>query len=60
MERITQHRAMDVDAKRSPTGEQILFESDLDRFPLSWELYLMAADGANAQQIFALWLLKYN
>lgn len=35
MEKITQHRAMDVDPKRSPTGEQILFESALDRFPLS-------------------------
>jgi len=53
MERITQHRAMDVDPKRSPTGEQILFKSDLDRFPLSWELYLMDADGANVRSRFS-------
>ena len=53
MERITRHRAMDVDPKWSPTGEQILFESDRDRFPFSWDLYLMDADGSNVRRIFA-------
>ncbi len=53
MERITQHPAMDVGPKWSPTGEQILFESDRDRTPLSWDLYLMDADGSNVRRIFA-------
>lgn len=53
MERITQHPAMDVGPKWSPTGEQILFESDRDRTRLSWDLYLMDADGSNVRRIFA-------
>ena len=53
MERITKHPAMDVGPKWSPTGEQILFESDRDRTPLSWDLYLMDADGSNVRRIFA-------
>ena len=53
MERITRHPAMDVGPRWSPTGEQILFESDRDRSPLSWDLYLMDADGSNVRRIFA-------
>ena len=53
MERITKHPGMDVGPKWSPTGEQILFESDRDRFELSWDLYLMDADGSNVRRIFA-------
>ena len=53
MERITHHPAMDVGPRWSPTGEQILFESDRDRVPLSWDLYLMDADGSNVRRIFA-------
>ena len=52
MERITHHPAMDVGPKWSPTGEQILFESDRDRVPFSWDLYLMDADGSNVRRIF--------
>ena len=53
MERITHHPGMDVGPKWSPTGEQILFESDRDRVRLSWDLYLMDADGSNVRRIFA-------
>ncbi|MDE0012594.1 MAG: hypothetical protein OXU36_15695 [Candidatus Poribacteria bacterium] len=53
MERITHHPAMDISPKWSPTGEQILFESDRDRERLSWDLYLMDADGSNVRRIFA-------
>ena len=53
MERITRHSGMDVAPKWSPTGEQILFESDRDREPFSWDLYLMDADGSNVRRIFA-------
>ena len=53
MERITRHSGMDVAPKWSPTGEQILFQSDRDRSPLSWDLYLMDADGSNVRRIFA-------
>ena len=49
---ITNNRADDVSGVWSPTGEQILFASDRDRFLGSWDLYLMDADGSNVQPVF--------
>ena len=49
---ITNNRADDVSGKWSPTGEQILFASDRDRFLGSWDLYLMDADGENVRPVF--------
>ncbi len=49
---LTNHPATDYSPAWSPTGEQILFSSDRDRFPGSLDLYLMDADGRNVQQVF--------
>ena len=49
---ITNNRADDVSGVWSPTGEQILFASDRDRFLGSWDLYFMDADGSNVQPVF--------
>lgn len=49
---ITNHRADDVSGTWSPTGERILFASDRDRSPGSWDLYLMDAVGKNVQPVF--------
>ena len=50
--RLTHHRADDAVPTWSPTGEQILFASDRDRFPLSRDLYLMDPDGKNVRRVF--------
>ena len=42
---LTNHPALDYSPAWSPTGEQILFSSDRDRFPGSLDLYLMDPDG---------------
>lgn len=49
---MTNHRADDVSGIWSPTGEQILFASDRDRFPGSWDLYLMDAVKKNVRPVF--------
>lgn len=49
---LTKHRAADVSGVWSPTGEQILFASDRDRFIGSLDLYLMEADGGNVRRVF--------
>ena len=49
---ITNHRADDISGAWSPTGEQILFASDRDRFLGSWDLYLMDPNGQNVRPIF--------
>ena len=50
--RLTHHRADDTFPTWSPTGEQILFASDRDRFPISRDLYLMDPDGKNVRRVF--------
>ena len=50
--RLTHHRDDDAMPTWSPTGEQILFASDRDRFPLSRDLYLMDPDGKNVRRVF--------
>lgn len=50
--RLTHHRADDTFPTWSPTGEQILFASDRDRFPRSRDLYLMDPDGKNVRRVF--------
>lgn len=50
--RLTNHRADDAIPTWSPTGEQILFASDRDRFTLSRDLYLMDPDGKNVRRVF--------
>lgn len=50
--RLTHHRADDAMPTWSPTGEQILFASDRDRFRLSRDLYLMDPDGKNVRRVF--------
>ena len=51
---LTQHRANDVRAVWSPTGEQILFVSDRDgnRVVTDRDLYLMDPDGSNVRRVF--------
>ena len=46
---LTQHRADDLQAIWSPTGEQILFASDRDGVR---DLYLMDSDGSNVRRVF--------
>ena len=48
---LTQHRASDVGAVWSPTGEQILFTSDRQGTRVR-DLYLMDTDGANVRRVF--------
>ena len=50
--RLTHHGADDTMPTWSPTGEQILFASDRDRFPISRDLYLMDPDGKNVRRVF--------
>ena len=50
--RLTRHRADDAMPTWSPTGEQILFASDRDRFLRSRDLYLMDPDGKNVRRVF--------
>ena len=50
--RLTHHRADDAMPTWSPTGEQILFASDRDRFRLSRDLYFMDPDGKNVRRVF--------
>ena len=49
---LTHHRRRDAGPKWSPTGEQILFDSDRDGAPGDWDLYLMNADGSNVRRVF--------
>ena len=49
---ISRDKADDVAPIWSPTGEQILFASDRDRFLGSWDLYLMDPDGKNVRSVF--------
>ena len=48
---LTQHRADDMSAVWSPTGEQILFVSDRQGTRV-WDLYLMDPDGTNVRRVF--------
>ncbi|MCE2415654.1 TolB family protein [Candidatus Poribacteria bacterium] len=50
---ITNHRANDISAVWSPTGEHILFASDREQKAWgNWDLYLMEPDGSNVQKVF--------
>ena len=49
---LTRHKADDVSPAWSPTGEQVLFASDRDRFLGSWDLYLMDPNGQNVRPVF--------
>lgn len=49
---LTNDPASDVAPAWSPTGEHIIFSSDRDRSPRSWDLYLMDADGSNVRPVF--------
>ena len=48
---LTEHRAGDLGAVWSPTGEQILFVSDRQGTGVR-DLYLMDADGGNVRRVF--------
>lgn len=48
---LTEHRASDVGAVWSPTGDQILFVSDRQGTGMR-DLYLMDPDGANVRRVF--------
>ena len=50
---LTNHPAADVQPVFSPTGEHILFCSDRDRSPFSFDLYMMDSDGSNVRRVFA-------
>ena len=54
---LTQHRANDLDATWSPTGEKILFVSDRDG---TRDLYLMDPDGANVRRVFKKEIYREN
>ena len=54
---LTQHRANDLDATWSPTGEKILFVSDRDG---TRDLYLMDPSGSNAQRVFKKEIYREN
>ena len=50
---ITNHRANDISAVWSPTGEHILFASNREQKAWgNWDLYLMEPDGSNVQKVF--------
>ncbi len=49
---LTNHSADDVLPIFSPTGEHILFCSDRDGAPRSFDLYLMNADGSDTRRVF--------
>ena len=48
---LTQHRASDISAVWSPTGEQILFVSDRQGTRVR-DLYVMDPDGSNVRRVF--------
>lgn len=50
--KITNHRGYDNAPVWSPTGEQILFQSDRDKEQLHWDIYLMDANGSNVRVVF--------
>ena len=49
---LTNHSADDLLPTFSPTGEQILFCSDRNGAPFSFDLYLMNADGSDTRRVF--------
>ena len=51
--KITNHRAYDNAPVWSPTGEQILFQSDRNKEQLHWDIYLMDANGTKVRAVFA-------
>ena len=53
---LTQHRAEDLQAVWSSTGEQILFVSDRDGIR---DLYLMDPDGSNVRRVFKKVVYRY-
>ncbi len=60
---ITNHRANDIYAVWSPTGEHILFVSDREQKEKgwgNWDLYLMEPDGSNVQKVFDKWKIRAN
>ena len=54
---LTQHRAEDLHAVWSSTGEQILFVSDRDGIR---DLYLMDPDGSNVRRVFKKVVYRYH
>ncbi len=58
---ITNHRANDIYAVWSPTGEHILFVSDREQKEKgwgNWDLYLMEPDGSNVRKVFDKWKIR--